>query len=81
MTDTITMSMPGAIARIDRRRFTTGALAALGALAVAGRIAPATTTAQSMDPYTYIRTMPATTTLGQQPGQPAPTDPVQADNA
>ena len=27
--------------------------------------------AQSMDPYTFITTMPATTGIGQQPGQPA----------
>ena len=83
MTEPLTIPrISGAAARIDRRRFTMGALAALGGMAVAGRIGPAATTAaQSMDPYTYIRTMPATTTLGQQPGQPAPTDPVQADNA
>jgi hypothetical protein len=65
----------------SRRRLTLGALAMLGGLALA-RSTRGVAAAQSMDPYTYIRTMPATTALGQVPGQEAAAiEPVQADNA
>lgn len=65
----------------NRRRFLAGSLAMLGGLAVAGSYR-GHVAAQSMDPYTYIRTMPATTDLGQLPGQEASAiAPVQADNA
>lgn len=66
-------------ASFDRRRLLTGAVAAFGGIAIANRL-PTYAIAQSMDPYTYIRTMPATTDLGQRPGQVA-RGPVQADNA
>ncbi|MGB3331062.1 MAG: hypothetical protein WBA46_19020 [Thermomicrobiales bacterium] len=65
----------------SRRQFTTGTLAAIGGIALAGSL-PTGGRAQSMDPYTYIRTMPATTTLGQLPGAaPDANAPVNADNA
>lgn len=68
-------------ARLSRRTVLAGALgaAALGTLPGApGGIAAG----QSMDPFTYIRTMPATTDLGQQVGQPVEeVGPVEADGA
>ena len=72
--------------RLSRRRFAgataaTAAALAMGGLSLPG-LAPAVARAQSMDPYTYIRPMPATTDLGQRPGQEAAAiAPVQADNA
>ncbi|MGC4189661.1 MAG: hypothetical protein QM589_00320 [Thermomicrobiales bacterium] len=66
---------------LTRRRFAAVSLAAAGGLALSGAL-PVLGRAQSMDPYTYIRTMPATTDLGQTPGQQASSiDPVQADDA
>jgi hypothetical protein len=53
---------------ISRRALLAGA-AATGLLAATG--APRTTTAQSIDPFTYITAMDATTDLGQRAGQPA----------
>jgi len=70
--------MPGP--SFDRRRLLTGAIAALGGIALANHHLSSFAAAQSMDPYTYIRPMPATTDLGQKPGQPA-REAVQADNA
>ena len=60
-----------------RRTFLGGAVGAASVLALPGigRVA-----AQSMDPFTYIRTMPDTTDIGQQVGQPASEiAPVEAD--
>jgi hypothetical protein len=64
--------------RLSRRRLA-GLTAAAGAAALIG--APARpVTAQSMDPYTYIVTMPETETLGQAAGQPVDeVGPVEAD--
>lgn len=63
--------------RINRRHLLTGA-----ALAVAGgALRSRRTSAQSQDPFTYIRAMDATDTLGQQPGQAASAiAPVNHDN-
>jgi uncharacterized protein YvpB len=57
-------------------------VAAAGAAAVLSRwTRPAAATAQGMDPYTFITTMPATTDIGQHVGQPASEiDPVVADD-
>ena len=57
-------------ARMHRRRFVIGAA---GATAIAATLtfprASHIAAAQSMDPFTYIRTMPATDSIGQKPGQ------------
>ncbi len=55
--------------RMSRRRFAALSTAMLGAGAHAYRAAPIAS-AQSMDPFTYIRTMPESETLGQRAGQP-----------
>ncbi len=59
--------------RIHRRQFVRTATAVAGAAALATTLPFARTSltavAQSMDPFTYIRTMPATDTVGQKPGQ------------
>ncbi|MGI8483211.1 MAG: hypothetical protein ACR2OU_02980 [Thermomicrobiales bacterium] len=63
----------GMHARMHRRQFVRTATAVAGAAALATTIPFARTSltavAQSMDPSTYIRTMPATDTVGQKPGQ------------
>ena len=68
-------------AHLSRRALLAGALGVValgGCPACAGRLAAA----QSMDPFTYIRTMPATTDVGQKVGQPAvEVGPVEADGA
>src|SRR5690606_33623288 len=53
---------------LSRRRFAGLSAAALGGATMFGTSTPAA--AQSMDPFTYIRTMPETETLGQRAGQP-----------
>lgn len=62
--------MPDA-SRITRRRFVAGAAGSAVAILASGSMLSRTpgVAAQSMDPYTYIRPMPATDTLGQTPGQ------------
>ncbi|HWV36273.1 MAG TPA: hypothetical protein VNZ55_11620 [Thermomicrobiales bacterium] len=71
-------------ARLSRRQFA-ARTAGIAAIAAAGSLAGlpvARASAQSMDPFTYIRTMPATDNLGQLPGQAATEiDPVEADGA
>lgn len=63
-----------------RRRFTALTAATLGSSAFLRATQPAA--AQSMDPFTFIRTMPETETLGQLAGQPAAeVGPVEADGA
>jgi hypothetical protein len=71
---------------LSRRTLIGGALGAAsvmtlpGVLPGIGRVTEAA--AQSMDPFTYIRTMPDTTDLGQTVGQPAAEiAPVEADGA
>lgn len=54
---------------ISRRSLLTGAAASAAALSLPGTRIPAR--AQSMDPYTFITTMPTTTDVGQVVGQPA----------
>ena len=66
---------------VTRRRF-----AGLTAAAISGgsllHAVQSTTAAQSIDPFTYIRTMPETETLGQVAGQPVEeVGPVEADGA
>ncbi len=68
----------------NRRRFVGGALAGATALSITGVTSSRlnAVAAQSMDPFTFIRTMPATDTLGQIPGQAASTTAlVDADSA
>lgn len=65
---------------LSRRRFAGLSAAALGGATMFGTSTPAA--AQSMDPFTYIRTMPETETLGQRAGQPVDeVGPVEADGA
>lgn len=69
--------------RMHRRRFVIGAAAAT---AIAATLtfprASRRAAAQSMDPFTYIRTMPATDTVGQKPGQASSEiAPIDADGA
>lgn len=74
-------------AQITRRCFVAGAAGAAGSaaaiLATGSMPSPvAKVAAQSMDPYTYIRPMPATDTIGQIPGQAAKdTSPIDADGS
>src|SRR5688500_8858424 len=66
---------------ITRRRLVGGALGAAAVLALPRAPSPLAS-AQSMDPFTYIVTMPATTDLGQRVGQPAAeVGPVNADGS
>jgi len=67
--------------RLDRRRLLASSLAGGAALALASsRVWP--TVAQSMDPFTFITTMTATTDLGQRVGQASSeVSPVDADGA
>jgi len=59
-----------------------GILKAMAGLAIAGSLPATHAAAQRMDPFSFIRTMPATTDLGQKVGQPADeVDRVVADNA
>ena len=67
MTDSRTIPNPS---RISRRRFTGGAALAAAGLAGANAAMPSSAAAQSMDPFTYMITMPETETIGQQAGQP-----------
>lgn len=72
--------------QMHRRRFLGAATSVAGALALSttGTISPLPkpVAAQSMDPFTYIRTMPATDRVGQKPGQAAAEIvPIQADGA
>lgn len=63
-----------------RRRFTALTAATLGSSAFLRATQPAA--AQSMDPFTFIRTMPETETLGQLAGQPADeVGPTETDGA
>jgi hypothetical protein len=63
-----------------RRKFTALTAATLGSSAFLRATQP--TAAQSMDPFTFIRTMPETETLGQLAGQSADeVGPIEADGA
>jgi len=64
---------------MSRRRFAGVAAAAIGGAVTIGSTVQGAS-AQSMDPFTYIRTMPETETLGQRAGQPVDeVGPVEAD--
>jgi hypothetical protein len=68
-------------AHLSRRSFVGGALSAAALLAMP-KTSAHIAAAQSMDPFTYITTMPSTIDLGQRVGQPVTeTGPINADGA
>lgn len=70
---------PGTPTRLSRRRFAGLSAGALGGAALIGARSSGAA-AQATDPFTYIRTMPETETLGQIAGQPVDeVGPVEAD--
>lgn len=72
--------LPNRPSSLNRRQFTGFAFAAAGGLSAVQHLS--VSAAQSVDPFTYIRTMPETESLGQVAGQPVDeVGPVEADGA